>query len=360
MPMFSRFRFLVPACLLLAAGACSSSSTSPSSSTSITAPRPSQPADGTQVTFASQPVTLVVANASVTGGQTATYAFEVATDTAFASKVQTKTGVAEGSNGQTRVTLDSLAGGRDYYWHARADSGGTTGAFGVIYRFAVGSAVTLSAPSAVSPLTGATTGTRPTLVVTNTVKTGSAGAITYKFDISISSTFSSIALTQTVNEGTTQTNFTPSSDLTTNQTFFWRATATDAANGVSSTASATQSFTTAANTPQQVIANQQGVTLWPGVQPTGTTGHASLGPGWGIGTDVSFTGVAFSTPPLEALRIYDLIDRGMDPGAAIAWMQANGYSTTAVYYPEVLAVGLQWQYIAQVFGKWELVHRVGA
>jgi len=47
--------------------------------------------------------TLVVTNAVSTQSGT-TYAFEVATDAGFASKVQTKDNIAEGSGGQTRLS----------------------------------------------------------------------------------------------------------------------------------------------------------------------------------------------------------------------------------------------------------------
>jgi hypothetical protein len=36
------------------------------------------------------------------------------------------------------VKLDALAAAKDYYWHARAPVGGTTGPFGPIYKFTVG------------------------------------------------------------------------------------------------------------------------------------------------------------------------------------------------------------------------------
>src|SRR5438876_9882511 len=101
--MTDRFGRISLALLLLAlATACSSSPAQPSGTTtggtaSITAPRPAQPADGTQVQYSGQPVTLVVQNAVVTQGSTKTYTFEVATDTAFGSKVQTRD-VSEGTN----------------------------------------------------------------------------------------------------------------------------------------------------------------------------------------------------------------------------------------------------------------------
>src|SRR4030095_4907109 len=87
------------------------------------------------VRFGDQPLTLTVQNAALTTTAGAVYTFEVATDSQFSSKVQTKDNVAEGTNGQTSVRLDPLPGGRDYFWHARATGGGTSGPFSPAYKF---------------------------------------------------------------------------------------------------------------------------------------------------------------------------------------------------------------------------------
>src|SRR5262245_17136760 len=114
----------ITACVLLAA--CSKSNHNPSQPTaaattveaeasngSVTVPHPVSPAAGATIRNADQPVTLVVTNAVATKGPN-TYDFEVATDTGFASKVGTKTGIAEGG-GRTTVTLDRLPANADYY-----------------------------------------------------------------------------------------------------------------------------------------------------------------------------------------------------------------------------------------------------
>src|SRR5436309_13302009 len=115
------------AALCLWSAACSKSSTpaQPSATTSaaaasatssVTVPRPLTPAANAQVRNLDQPVTLVVGNAVVTQGSAATYTFEVASDAAFATKVYTKSGVAQGASGQTSLTIDRLGAGADYYW----------------------------------------------------------------------------------------------------------------------------------------------------------------------------------------------------------------------------------------------------
>jgi hypothetical protein len=246
--------FVSIAVLFIAAGCSKSSPTSPTATAaatsaasltaSVTAPRPLTPANGSTIANVAQPVTLTVQNAVVTKTGGTTYTFEVASDAAFSAKVQTKDGIAEGNNGQTAVKLDTLAPATDYYWHARATGGGTTGVFGTVYKFTIGPAITINAPTPIAPLTGTATGGRPTLRATNATRTGPAGAISYRFEIANSSSFASIVSTGTVSEGVNETGYTPAAQLPINATLFWRVTAIDSANGVSSPPSAAQSFVT--------------------------------------------------------------------------------------------------------------------
>lgn len=364
-------RSLVPVAALVVAVACTkSNSAGPSSS--IGAPRPVSPSNGAAIKNADQPVTLSAQNAVITTPVAGTtYTFEVASDAAFATKMQTKAGVAEGS-GQTTVKLDALPAGRDYYWHVLATTGGTTGIFGPASKFTIGPAIVINTPVPISPLNGQATDQRPALRVTNVGRTGPAGAITYRFEIASNAAFSPLVATATVAEGINETGFIPTSDLTVNATFFWRATAIDAANGVTSAPSAVQSFTT--NKPSQaaVIAAQLGVPLWPGVQPPGSLGHATMGQdaALGVGWDVQTlyyapAGVFFKSPDIEMLRFFDLFDRGFQPDDAVAWMNANGYPTNALWYPppEKAVLGLKYVYIAargkvSVNATWDLVLRV--
>jgi hypothetical protein len=231
---------------LLAVGACGKSSpASPSLPTaSVASPRPLVPANAAQIPNLAQPVTLVAQNAIVTQPGGTVYTFDVATDAAFATKVQTKDGVAEGTNGQTSVKLDPLAADRDYYWHVRATAGGTTGVFGPAYKFTIGPAIVINAPTPVAPANGASTSDQPTLTITNATRSGPAGAIVYRFEISSSATFATVTVRGTVPEGRGQTSFTPSPPLRPNTTYYWRATAIDQTNAIPGPPSAPQSFTT--------------------------------------------------------------------------------------------------------------------
>jgi len=364
----------IAAVAVTAAAACSGntpSSPSDGSTGSVTAPRPLQPAADASVRFVDQPVTLMVQNAAVTATTGSAYAFEVATDSAFSSKVQTKDNVSEGAAGQTTVRLDALAGGRDYYWRARATAGGTTGPFGATYKFTVGPAIVVNTPAPIAPLNGATTTPRPALRVTNATRSGPTGPITYLFEVANSAAFTTIIVRATNTEGVNETGFIPTADLPI-ATLFWRATAVDAASGISSAPSAAQSFTTRAFSQAEAVALQLGVPLWPGVTPPGSVGHATMGePGpFGVGWNVQTLyyapqNVTFRSPDIEMLRFFDLFDRGFDPDGAVAWMNANGYFTQALWYPppEKAVLGLKYVYLAsrgKVFlnGTWDIVLRV--
>ncbi|HZR26954.1 MAG TPA: hypothetical protein VFA59_25385 [Vicinamibacterales bacterium] len=368
-------RLFAGGALAVVATACANgSSTSPSGNTTgtVTAPKATSPAASAQVRFADQPITLTVQNAAVSQSTGTTYSFEVATDTGFATKVQTKDGVAEGTSGQTSVRLDTLGGGKDYYWRARATGGGTTGPYSPVMKFTVGPAIILSTPVPISPLSGATTQPRPALRVQNVTRTGPAGAITYLFEVANSSAFTTVIMNATKAEGVNETGFIPTSDLPVNQTFYWRATALDAANGVQSAPSPIQSFTTRPLSAAEQIAQQLGQTLWPGNFPPGTLGHATMGEpgefgaGWQIQTLYYAPGnVNFQSPDLEMLRLFDLLDRGFDPESAISWMNTNGYPTAALWYPppDKAVIGLRYVYLAargKVFtnGTWDIVVRV--
>jgi hypothetical protein len=353
----SAARVCLVALALTTTFACTKSLTQPSEVSTV-APAPAQPANNATVRNADQPVTLVVTNATSTKTGL-TYTFQVATDVAFASVVQTKDSIPEGTNGQTSVRLDPLTPGRDYFWRARVSAGGTAGNFGLAARFALGAVVNVNPPVPISPVNNAQTAQRPAFRVTNAVRTGPTGAVTYSFEIATSSAFSTIVASGIVAEGVNETGFIPSADLPMGTPLFWRATANDSSTATSSAASPAFGFTVI-ESQAGVIALQRGVVLWPAVQPPGIEGRARMSLGWEVKTIRDFLGQLVPSPTLEHLRVFDLIDRGMDPDSAIGWMNGNGYFTAAVYYPSVLAIGFQSHYMAFVSGAWELVIRSGA
>ncbi len=258
------FRFFAVLYALVDLSACTTSAVQPSGSSTVTSPALSSPANGALIPNGNQPVVLTVSNAIVTQSAAATYTFEVATDSAFSFKVQTKTAPAS-TNGSTSVTLDALAGGLAYYWHVRASTTDSTGAFSTASKFTIGSAVVLQPPTPVSPLSGGFGSSRPTLTVTNSTHTGNTGALVYRFEISASAAFSPVLVSATVPEGNGQTSWTPSNDLPSNATFYWHAQAFDATNNASSQFSTAQSFATNPTTIDLTTVNFQrfvNITNW--------------------------------------------------------------------------------------------------
>jgi hypothetical protein len=339
--------------------ACSSP-VSPAGAVSVTVAAPATPANGAQIPNLSQPVTLTATNATTTDATaTVTYTFEVATDAGFSNKVQTKD-VAQ-SPGQTSVKLDTLPAGADYYWHVRAKANDTVGTFTSPIKFTIGAAIVVGTPTPTSPGNGAVLGAWPTLTVSDAPHSGPVGQMVYRFDVSTAANFSSILLSGTINETPSQTSFSTSSQSLPNQNtqYFWRVTATDQGSGITGVTSPALTFTISAaqTTRQAKLAAQLGVALWPGVQPPGTNGHAVMGDNWDVQQLVAFGGTRFTSPMLEWLQLFDLIDRGFDPQGAIDWMHANGYSTNAAWFAPVQVIGVQFMYLALINGQWDLVLR---
>jgi hypothetical protein len=198
--------------------------------------------------------------------------------------------------------------------------------------------------------------------VADAARSGPASALVYRFDVSTTATFGTILVTGTVSETLDQTSFTPPSQTPQppQAALFWRAMAIDPVNLIASPASVVQSFTYV-NPPSvaAVLAAQEGAVLWSGIQPPGRTGHAVLGDNWQVGRKIAHNGTPFLSPPLEELQAFDLLDRGLDPQAAIDWMHANGYPSSAAYYPLGSGViGFPFQYMALDSGRWDLVDKI--
>jgi hypothetical protein len=348
---------------LLAAAACGSSSTSPTPPTA--APQLLTPGNGSLIANQAQPVMLTVQNAAGSKAGT-TYTFEVASDVGFTTKVQTKDGIAEGSTGRTSVQLDALLASKDYYWRARAQAPGSTGAFSDPFKLTIGAAISLAAPTPIGPLNNTETTARPAFRVTNAGRSASAGQITYKFEVARDLSFQSIVVSGSNTEGINETGFIPNIDLPTRVLLYWRATAMDVANGITSAPSNVQSFTALPPSQAEQLAAQLGIELWSGTQPPGTQGHARMGDRWEVQTMHYVPGnVDFQSPDAESLRIFDLLDRGFDPDGAIGWMRTNGYPTAALWYPppEKAVIGLHYVYLASrnkifVNGTWDVVLRI--
>lgn len=226
-----------------AASGTSASVTDASTGITITTPTPVTPTDGQRFKYTDQPLTLTVNNAVATGG-TVTYSFQVASDSAFGTVVYSKDGIAQGSGSTTSLKIDTLAGNKDYYWRARAVSGGASGAYSKGRTFNVGPQIVIQAPTLVSPANGAnSSGSTPTLTVQNASRTGPVGTMVYVFAISDSASFGNVLGSNTVAEGGGgQTSAQVNVKYTANATYYWRVQALDSTNNVQGPFSAVWSF----------------------------------------------------------------------------------------------------------------------
>jgi hypothetical protein len=226
-----RFVFLMGIAVAALAGiTCSSKSSNPSSptpTTTITTPVVVSPAQGAQLGDLTQPITLTVQNATTTGANPLTYNFEVATDSQFASKVYTRSGVTPGTGGQTSQQIDRLTAGQSYFWRARAEDLASVivsgwGSAG----FSIGPGVRFDAPVASEPLNGDRAGgARPLLRARNSPRDASVGAVNYTFEVAETADFQTVLATGTVGEGAGGysgiTEWRVTKDLTA-KTYYWR------------------------------------------------------------------------------------------------------------------------------------------
>ena len=48
----------------------------------------------------------------------------------------------------------------------------------------------------------------------------------------------------------------------------------------------------------------------------------------------------------------------MDPQGAIDWLSSHGYFTDAEWFPSVAVIGVPFQYMAFINGRWDVVNRL--
>jgi hypothetical protein len=151
--------------------------------------------------------------------------------------------VPQAASGPTSLVLDPLPPNATYYWRVRAAATGAIDAVSAAASFTI---VAIQPPVPVQPRPNSLQHRRPTLVVTNAVRTGSPASLTYRFEIATDAAFSALVASGSVPEGPSQTSFTPSSDLVSGVVFYWRVRVVDTATSVTSAYSTTQSFATIA------------------------------------------------------------------------------------------------------------------
>jgi hypothetical protein len=218
----------------------------------ISAPRMLEPVAGQRIPDERQPVTLLIENASTNGVRPLTYAFEIAIDAAFNTKVFTRTGVAPGDGGRTALRLpDLLASGRTYFWRARALDGANEGPYAAPAAFDIYTPVVIEPPVLVSPGINATIDTlRPRFAFNNAVRSGPVGAIAYLVEVAENDAFINRVAQWTGAEQTAQTSLEIPVDLAPNRVYYWHVRAYDP--NVLGPFSPTRAFATAAGPSEPI------------------------------------------------------------------------------------------------------------
>jgi hypothetical protein len=212
----------------------------------ISAPKLLEPAQGFKFKESEQPIKLLIENASSTGVRPLSYAFEVATDNGFTTKVFSRAGVAPGTGGRTSVQLDRLEIGRAYFWRARAEDGANTGPFATA-GFEIYPKPAINPPNAIAPINNAVTANAtPVLTVQNATTVGPVGNMTYEFQVANDQAFTQLVSAGIFAEGPGQTSMT-SATLAGGRTYFWRARVSD--GETTSAWMPTQTFRTPAAPP---------------------------------------------------------------------------------------------------------------
>jgi hypothetical protein len=248
-----RYVFVCVVPLVLALAGCETSkSSNPLSSTiagpipgvEISAPKLLEP-NGERIEVESQPLTLLIENASSNGPRPLTYTMEVAIDAGFTNKVFERQGVTPGDGGRTTLRLpDHLATGRSYYWRARAEDGANTGPYAAAASFEVYTQIVIEAPVALAPGPNETVNTlRPRFTFANAPRSGPVGVISYYIQVSDNEAFApAYPIFGPIAEQPNQTTVESPRDGEYSHYYFWHVQASDGTN--SGPWSVTRAFTT--------------------------------------------------------------------------------------------------------------------
>ncbi len=230
--LLSQFCVAALACLL--AGACSKDNSG--SSSTPTNPSCTVTASAASTSFAAAGGS---GSVSVTAGSGCAW-----TATSSAAFVTITAGASGSGNGTVAYTVAANTG-------AARTATLTVGGTAFTISQAAGSAPpptgTLSAPTANSPIAGASVATsRPTLVVNNAAATGSVGTVTYRFEVSDLPTFPNDPVRTFTADGVVQgsetTSWTVTRDLGNDVLWYWHARATNGT--VTTDYSSTETFRT--------------------------------------------------------------------------------------------------------------------
>ena len=202
----------------------------PIAGVTITAPKPLEPSNNTNLTSTS-PITLLIENAASSGERPLWLQVEIATDSSFSSKAHVGDKIAPGDGGRTSyvVPVSLAAAGTRYFWRSRALDGANTGEYSPVSSFVLNDPVQIAVPASTYPQNGATVDTvTPDLAVVNGAATGPlAGPVLYRFEIASDPGFGAVVAILTVaRSGAATTNVRPT-PLAYASTYYWRVNATD-------------------------------------------------------------------------------------------------------------------------------------
>jgi hypothetical protein len=156
-----------------------------------------------------------------------TYQFQIADDAAFTSVVRESGWIAEGGSTTCFTTSAALAEGHRYYWRCRATNGTATS------RWSDGSNFTTPndpppTPTGDSPANQGTVDALQPVLTINNVTDPNGTPLSYIFQVSKFSNFSSLAAQSgQVTEGSGTTSWQVSPALENGSAYFWRARAYD-------------------------------------------------------------------------------------------------------------------------------------
>ena len=211
---------------------------------SITAPKPLEPANQSQVVADGAPQALLIENAGSSGPRPLWLQVDIAADSGFQRIVHQADRIALGGEGRTRYRLpEPLASGHTYFWRSRGADGANTGPYSNVVSFSVVDPVVLETPTPLEP-NGNIASNRPDFKVRNGRVTGPAGDVVYRMELATAPDPAAVVAVVTASPHASGTTTLSVGDLPWNRTFYWRVWATD--GGTQSAFSGVMSFKTPA------------------------------------------------------------------------------------------------------------------
>ena len=250
----NRFRSISLAvlCTAMATAACERAKSSnplspdvagPIPGVSITAPKPLEPLQNSQVVKNGEPMTLLFENAGTSGQRQLFMQLQIAADLNFEQLVHHADRIEPGPNGRTSYRMpEELGSGHTYYWRVRGGDGANMGPYSFTASFVMVDPVVIETPTPLEPA-GAISTNRPTFRVRNGQIAGTSGAY-YRFELATSPDPASIVAVVTTAPGSNGETAMSLGELPYGRTFYWRVHASDGTT--QSNYSAVVSFTTPA------------------------------------------------------------------------------------------------------------------